>query len=90
MEFFSCKYSTFLQQIATASLQKAFTNANPQDIQAFMLLAVGTCALVFNITRAMIGRNITYHSLEKKKKHSALIYLVAKQVSLPCFRFENG
>ena len=35
MEFFSCKYSTFLQQIATTSLQKAFTNANPQDIQAF-------------------------------------------------------
>ena len=35
MEFFSCKYSTFLLQIATASLQKAFTNANPQDIQAF-------------------------------------------------------
>ena len=35
MEFFSGKYSTFLLQIATASLQKAFTNANPQDIQAF-------------------------------------------------------
>ena len=34
MEFFSCKYSTSLQQIATASLQKAFTNASPQDIQA--------------------------------------------------------
>ena len=33
-----------------------------------MLLAVETCALVFNITRAMIGRNVTYHSLEKKKE----------------------
>ena len=34
--FFPCKYSTFLKQIATASLQKAFTNnANPQDIQEF-------------------------------------------------------
>ena len=31
------------------------------------MLAVGACVLVFYITRAMIGRNITNHSLEKKK-----------------------
>ena len=31
-----------------------------------MQLVVGTCA-VFFMTRAMIGRNITNHSLEKKK-----------------------
>ena len=32
-----------------------------------MLLAVGACALVFYIAHAMIGGNITNHSLEKKK-----------------------
>ena len=32
-----------------------------------MLLAVGTCALVYYLTRAMIGRNTTNHNLEKKK-----------------------
>ena len=42
-----------------------------------MLLAVGTCALVFYITRAMIGRNITNHSLEKKK--SALLRFIWRQ-----------
>ena len=32
-----------------------------------MLLAVGACALIFYMTRTMIERNITNHSLEKKK-----------------------
>ena len=32
--FFPVNIVHFLQQIATASLQKAFTNANPQDTQA--------------------------------------------------------
>ena len=64
--FFTHKYGTFSQQIATASLQKVFTNiANQQGIP--MLLAVGTCVLGFYITHAMIGGNSTNHSLEKKK-----------------------
>ena len=33
MEIFSCKYSTFLEQIATTLLQRTFTNiANEQGI----------------------------------------------------------
>ena len=47
-----------------------------------MLLAVGTCALVFYITRAMIGRNITNHSLEKKK--SALPRFIWRQNNFLC------
>ena len=42
-----------------------------------MLLAVGTCALIFYITRAIIGRNITNHNLEKKK--SALLRFIWQQ-----------
>ena len=52
-----------------------------------MLLAIGACALVVQITCAMIGKNITNHSLGKKK-HPALIYLAAKQLSFPCFRLK--
>ena len=86
--FFSVKYSSFWQQIATASLQKAFTNiVNQKDIP--MLLAVGICALALYITDTLIGRNITNHSLEKKKR-PASIYLAAKQLSIPYFQFENG
>ena len=42
-------YSTFLQQIATASLQKAFKNIANQKGHSrhSMLLAIGTCTLVF-------------------------------------------
>ena len=36
----------------------------------------------------MTGRNITNHSLEKKRG-PASIYLAAKQLSFLCFRFEN-
>ena len=71
--FFTSKYSTFLQQKATTLLQRAFTNiANQQGIP--MLLAIGTFALVFYITEffyitgIMIGRNISNHSLKKKKE----------------------
>ena len=35
--------------------------------QALYAAGHGACALVFYITHAMIGRNITNHSLEKKK-----------------------
>ena len=42
-----------------------------------MLLAIGACALVFYITRAMIGRNITNHSFEEKK--SALLLFIWQQ-----------
>ena len=41
------------------------------------LLAVGDCALAFYIPRAMIGRNIDNHSLEKKK--SALLRFIRQQ-----------
>ena len=82
-KFFSRKYSTFSQQIATASLQKAFTNM-ANHFRRSMLLTVGACALVFYITRAMIGRNITNHSLEKKK--SALLRFIWQQNNfLPVF-----
>ena len=60
----------FLQQIATASLQKAFTNiANQQGIPGVL------CC--FYITRAMIGRNVTHHSFEKKK--STLLLFIWRQ-----------
>jgi len=48
MEIFSRKYGTFLKQIATPALQKAFTD-NLQINNAFrhsILLAVGTYGLV--------------------------------------------
>ena len=78
-DFFSRKYRTFSQQIATVLLQKAFTNiANQQGISGVLtLLAVGDCALAFYIPRAMIGRNIDNHSLEKKK--SALLPFIRQQ-----------
>ena len=44
-----------------------------------MLLAIGTCALVFYLTRAMIGRNITNHSLEKGKEKSSLFQCIWPQ-----------
>ena len=60
-------YSIFSQQIAIASLQKAF--ANKQG-----LLGVQRCWFLgpvlyffFYVKPAMIGRYITNHSLEKKK-----------------------
>ena len=80
-KFSSCKYiySTFSQQIATASLKKVFTNiANQQGhFRRSMLLAVGACALIFYMTRIMIERNITNHGLEKKK--SALLWFIWRQ-----------
>jgi len=42
-----------------------------------MLLAIGACALVFHTTRTVIGRNITNHSLEKKKR--ALLQIIWRQ-----------
>ena len=42
-----------------------------------ILLAAGDCALLFYITYATIGRNITNHSLEKKK--SALLRFIWRQ-----------
>ena len=53
-----------------------------------MLLAIGSCPLVLYTTHAMIGRNMI--TALKGKKHPASIYLVAKQLSFLCFRFENG
>ena len=48
--------------------QRAFTKYRQSSTHSrcSMLLAVGTCALFF-IKSAMIGRNKTNHSLEKKK-----------------------
>jgi len=40
------------------------------------------------MTHAMIGKNITHHSFEKKKP-PASIYLVAKQLLLLCFHLEK-
>ena len=80
--FFPRKYSTFSQQIATVSLQKH--SQISQINKAFRrstLLAIGDCAPVFYIARAMIG---------KEKKRPASIYSAAKQLSFPCFHFENG
>ena len=82
MNIFSCKCSPLnvLQQIATASLQKAFTNLyckSTRHSRCSMLLAIGACALVFYITRTMIGRNITNHSFEEKK--SALLLFIWQQ-----------
>ena len=64
--FFPSKHGAFLQKVATALLQKVFTN---------------NYALVFCITQAMIGRNITAW---KRKKCPDSIYLAAKR-SFWCF-----
>ena len=67
METFSWKYSTFSQQMATALLQRAFTNiANQQGNLGVNATGHGTCALIFYVTHAMIGRNVTNDSFEKK------------------------
>ena len=74
-KLFSCKYSTFLQQIATASLQKAFTNiANQKGIP--MLLAIGTCALVLYITHQDWKK---YNQSQLGKEKSALLQFIAWQ-----------
>ena len=73
MEFFSCKYSTFSQQIATASLQKRVNNyrkSTTHSRHSLLLATMGTCALVFYITHAMIGsallQPIWLHPKEKE------------------------
>ena len=80
MNIFSRKCSplNFLQQITMASLQKAFTNLyckSTRHSRCSMLLAIGACALVFYITRAMIGRNITNHSFEEEKSTLKLLFI---------------
>ena len=69
--YFSHKYSTFSQQVATTLLQKAFTNiANQQGLPGVLCcwpLGLVLCIFLY-ITCAMIGRNITNHCVEKKKE----------------------
>ena len=66
-KFFSHKYGTFSQQIATASLQKAPVQLNKAFLRRSMLLGVWSMCSSFYITRAMIGTKKTNDSLEKKK-----------------------
>lgn len=84
---FSHKHSTFWQQVATTLLLKLFTNISNQQWRHYrcsMLLAVGTCAMVSWTTRAVIGRKITNHSLEKKKARSFDLF-GSKAIFCPMF-----
>ena len=82
MEFFFL-YGTFMQQMhehsfIAKSVHKYCKSA--RHSRHSMLLAIGSCALVFYVTHTIIGTNITNHSL-KKKKVPAWIYLATKQLA---------
>ena len=68
-KFFSRKYRTFLQQIATALLQKVFSNmASDQGIPGvFMHLAIGACALVFLYNTCHDSKKYNQSQLGKEK-----------------------
>mgnify|MGYP000123267520 FL=1 len=61
MEFFFL-YGTFMQQMHVHKYCKSARHSRHS-----MLLAIGSCALVFYVTHTIIGTNITNHSLKKKK-----------------------
>ena len=74
-KFFSRKYSTFSQQIATTSLQKAF-----KSFQAFYAEGHwGLCSSFLYNTRHD-WKKYNQSQLGKEKKRPSSIYLVAKQL----------
>ena len=73
-KLFSNKYSTLSQQMATPSLQKAFTNiANQQGIP--MLPAIATCTLVFLFNMHHKWKNYNKQSLLRREKHAMLRFI---------------
>ena len=65
-KFLSRKYSTFSQQIATATLQIQISQIN-KAFQASMLLPVGTCALVFLYNMRYDWKKYNQSQLGKEK-----------------------
>ena len=83
VEIFSHKYSTFSQQIATASLQKAFTNIANHSRRS-ILLAIGTCALV--LLHNMRHDWKKYNQSQLGKEKSAYLRFIWQQNNfLPVF-----
>ena len=71
------KYGTFLRQIATASLQKAFKNIDKST--RYTRCSAGCWDLCssfenINVTCAMVGRNTTNHSLEEENAPSFKVF----------------
>ena len=87
-QFFPVNKNTFSQQIATAWLQNRHRkhSKSTRHSRHSMLLTVGTCALVFHIRCAMIGRN-NYNQSQLGKKKAPCFHLFRSKIPSLLFFF---